>query len=79
MFDATKLKLYYDHALNTVKDEGEDPVLEKITEQVIENFIVPLKLKKNSKILDIGSGVGYFSDHMKKLQKCFKRKRPQVY
>ena len=67
MFDATKLKLYYDYALNTVKDEGEDPVLERITEQVIENFIVPLKLKKNSKILDIGSGVGYFSDHMKKL------------
>ena len=67
MFNATKLKLYYDYALNTVKDEGEDPVLERITEQVIENFIVPLKLKKNSKILDIGSGVGYFNDHMKKL------------
>ena len=67
MFDATKLKLYYDYILNTVKDEGEDPVFEKITEQVIDNFIVPLNLKKNAKILDIGSGTGCFADYMKKL------------
>jgi len=67
MFDATKLKLYYDHALNTIKDEGEDPVHNEITGQVVDQFIVPLELKKDARILDIGSGVGYFTDHMKAL------------
>jgi 2-polyprenyl-3-methyl-5-hydroxy-6-metoxy-1,4-benzoquinol methylase len=67
MFDAIKLKLYYDHALNTIKDEGEDTVIQEVTGQVVDSFIVPLKLKKTAKILDIGSGVGYFSDHMKDL------------
>lgn len=67
MFDATKLKLYYDYALNTVKDEGEDTVFNEVTGQVVDNFITPLNLKKDASILDIGSGVGYFSDHMKDL------------
>ena len=67
MFDATKLKLYYDYSLNTVKDEGEDPVFNAVTGQVVDNFIAPLNLKKDIEILDIGSGVGYFSDHMKDL------------
>ena len=67
MFDAKKLKLYYDHALNSIQDEGESDSLEKIIGQVVDNFIVPLKLKKTAKILDIGSGVGYFTDHMSSL------------
>ena len=67
MFDAVKLKAYYDHALATIKDEGSDPVVSEVTKKVIDSFIVPLELDKDSKILDIGSGVGYFSDHMKQL------------
>ena len=67
MFDAVKLKTYYDHALATIKDEGSDPVVSEVTKKVIDSFIVPLELDKDSKILDIGSGVGYFSDHMKQL------------
>jgi len=67
MFDAAKMKLYYDWCLNTMRDEGESPELEQITKMVIDNFIKPLKLKKTAKILDIGSGVGYFLDEMKAL------------
>jgi ubiquinone/menaquinone biosynthesis C-methylase UbiE len=50
-----------------MKDEGELPEFAAITEQVVEQFIKPLKLKKTAKILDIGSGVGYFLDTMKDL------------
>jgi len=67
MFDAAKLKLYYDWCLNTMRDEGEVPEVEQLTAQIIENFIKPIKLKKTAKILDIGSGVGYFLDQMKDL------------
>ena len=67
MFDPAKLKLYYDWCLNTMRDEGESVELEQITSMVIDNFIKPLKLKKTAKILDIGSGVGYFLDQMRGL------------
>jgi len=65
MFDATKLKLYYDWCLNTMRDEGELSETQAIMAQVVDQFIKPLKLKKTAKILDIGSGVGYFIDEMK--------------
>jgi len=67
MFDAAKLKLYYDFCLNTMRDEGEVPELQAIMSQVVEQFIKPLELKKKSKILDVGCGVGYFMDEMKTL------------
>ena len=50
MFDAVKLKTYYDHALATIKDEGSDPVVSEVTKKVIDSFIVPLELDKDSKI-----------------------------
>lgn len=67
MFDAAKLKLYYDFLLNTMKDEGEVPELQMVVGQVVEQFIKPLKLKKTAKILDVGCGVGYFMDEMKSM------------
>jgi ubiquinone/menaquinone biosynthesis C-methylase UbiE len=67
MFDAAKLKLYYDFLLNTMKDEGEIPELQAVVGQVVEQFIKPLKLKKTAKILDVGCGVGYFMDEMKSM------------
>lgn len=66
MFDPAKLKLYYDHCLNVMTDEGPSDTTESVVNAVIEQFIDPLKLSKSAKILDIGSGVGYFIDAMKK-------------
>ena len=37
-----------------------------LTEQVVKQYIDPLNLKKDSKILDLGCGPGYFLDEMKK-------------
>ena len=36
-----------------------------LTEQVVKQYIDPLNLKKDSKILDLGCGPGYFLDEMK--------------
>lgn len=66
MFDPAKLKLYYDHCLNVMTDEGPSDAIEQVVNAVVEQFIDPLKLPKNAEILDIGSGVGYFIDAMKK-------------
>lgn len=60
-----KLKFYYDHVLSTVYAEGDSPFHRIITEDVVKRFIDPLDLPKNSRILDLGCGVGYFMDEMR--------------
>ena len=60
-----KLKFYYDFVLGQVYDEGPSGFHQSITKDVVEKFIDPLKLSKNSKIVDLGSGPGYFLDEMK--------------
>jgi len=66
VFDAVKLKFYYEWLVNChIYDEGESDFHKKLTTQVVETYIDPMELPKDSKILDIGCGVGYFLDEMK--------------
>ena len=60
-----KLKFYYDHVLSTVYSEGESPFHRTVTADVVRRFIDPLGLPKNSRILDLGCGAGYFMDEMR--------------
>lgn len=62
-----KLKFYYDHILSQVYAEGESPYHKDVTYDVVERFVKPLDLPKNSYILDLGCGPGYFLDNMKEL------------
>lgn len=64
---ALKLKFYYDHVLGTVYTEGESAFHKTITHDVIERFIQPMSLAPDARILDLGSGPGYFLDKMKEL------------
>jgi len=59
-----KLKFYYDHVLSQVYREGDSPYHDAITKDVIEKFIDPLGLAKNSNIIDLGCGPGYFLREM---------------
>lgn len=61
-----KLKFYYDHVLGTVYDEGESPMHRALTERMVRDYVDPLKLNKDSRILDLGCGPGYFLDEMAK-------------
>lgn len=59
-----KLKFYYDHVLGTVYSEGDSQYHRVITYDVVTRFIDPLELPKDSVILDLGCGPGYFLDRM---------------
>lgn len=63
--DIVKLKFYNEWIYSHIYDEGETELHKKITNEVVKTYIDPLNLSKNSKILDIGCGVGYFLDEMK--------------
>ena len=64
--DLVKLKFFNEWLYTShLYDEGESELHKKITEEVITTYIEPLKLKKDSNILDIGCGYGYFLDMMK--------------
>jgi SAM-dependent methyltransferase len=60
-----KLKFYYEHVLGQVYSEGDSPFHKTVTQDVVARFIDPLNLAKNSAILDLGCGPGYFLDIMK--------------
>ena len=64
--DLIKLK-FYNEWLYTVHiyDEGDSPFHKDLTRQVVETYVDPLELPKDSKILDLGCGPGYFLDEMK--------------
>ena len=65
--DLVKLKFFNEWLYTShLYDEGESDLHKKITEEVITNYVDPIKLKKDANILDIGSGYGYFLDMMKK-------------
>lgn len=64
--DLIKLKFFNEWLYTShLYDEGESALHKKITEEVTNTYINPLKLKKDSNILDIGCGYGYFLDLMK--------------
>jgi SAM-dependent methyltransferase len=64
--DLIKLKFYNEWLYTAhIYDEGTSPMHETLTKQVIEQYVVPLNIPKNAKILDLGCGPGYFLDYMK--------------
>lgn len=64
--DLVKLKFYNEYLYtNHVYDEGDSQLHKHLTSEVVKKYIDPLNLSKNSKILDLGCGPGYFLDEMK--------------
>jgi SAM-dependent methyltransferase len=64
--DLVKLKFYNEWLYTAhIYDEGDSDMHKDITAQVVRDFIDPLNIPKNAKILDLGSGPGYFLDAMK--------------
>jgi len=64
--DLVKLKLYNEWLYTAhIYDEGDSQFHKTLTTQVVETYVDPLNLDKNAKILDMGSGPGYFLDEMK--------------
>jgi SAM-dependent methyltransferase len=65
--DLIKLKFYNEWLYTAhIYDEGDSEMHKGLTEQVVQMYIDPLNIPKNSKILDLGCGPGYFLDEMKK-------------
>ena len=64
--DLVKLKFYNEWLYTAhIYDEGDSPFHKQLTTQVVTDYIDPLNLPKNAKILDLGCGPGYFLDEMK--------------
>jgi SAM-dependent methyltransferase len=64
--DLVKLKLYNEWLYTAhIYDEGNSPMHENLTKEVVLKYIDPLEIPKNAKILDLGCGPGYFLDEMK--------------
>jgi SAM-dependent methyltransferase len=64
--DLIKLKFYNEWLYTAhIYDEGNSQMHESLTKQVVTQYIDPLNIPKNAKILDLGCGPGYFLDEMK--------------
>ena len=64
--DLIKLKFYNEWLYTAhIYDEGDSPMHEQLTKDVVTKYIDPLNLSKDSTILDLGCGPGYFLDAMK--------------
>lgn len=64
--DLIKLKFYNEWLYTAhLHDEGDSQFHKVLTKQVVETYVDPLELPKDSSILDMGCGPGYFLDEMK--------------
>jgi SAM-dependent methyltransferase len=64
--DLLKLKFYNEWLYTAhIYDEGNSPMHEKLTADIVQKYIDPLNISKDAKILDLGCGPGYFLDAMK--------------
>jgi SAM-dependent methyltransferase len=64
--DLVKLKFYNEWLYTAhIYDEGDSQFHKSLTNQVVREYIDPLDIPKDAKILDMGCGPGYFLDEMK--------------
>jgi SAM-dependent methyltransferase len=64
--DLVKLRMYNEWLYTAhVHAEGDSPMHETLTKQIVTGFIDPLNIPKDAAILDLGCGPGYFLDNMK--------------
>jgi SAM-dependent methyltransferase len=64
--DLIKIKFYNEWLYTAhIYDEGDSAFHKQLTTKVVNDYIDPLEIKKDAKILDLGSGPGYFLDEMK--------------
>ena len=64
--DLVKLKFYNEWLYTAhIYDENDSQIHRDLTTQMVKEYIDPLNLPKNAKILDLGAGPGYFLDEMK--------------
>jgi SAM-dependent methyltransferase len=66
MLEPIKLKFYNEFIYTQLEEHRANDRDERLTAQVIENFVNPLNLAKDADIKDVGSGYGYFQIEMKK-------------
>jgi SAM-dependent methyltransferase len=64
--DTLKIRFYTDYMYSShLYEEGDSPFHKQLTTDVVKQYIDPLNIPKNAKILDLGCGPGYFLDEMK--------------
>lgn len=64
--DGIKLKWYHEWIATHIYDEGPSGFHQQLTTQVFDKYVEPLNLPKDSRILDMGCGPGFFLDECKK-------------
>jgi len=65
-FDLLKIKFYAEYLyMAHVEDEGESSFHKDMTKSIVEKYIDSLNIAKDTKILDLGCGPGYFLDLMR--------------
>lgn len=63
--DTLKIRFYTDYLYSAhIYDEGESQYHKHLTTEVVKQYVDPLELPKDAKILDLGCGPGYFLDEM---------------
>lgn len=64
--DLIKIKFYNEWLYTAhIYEEGESGYHQKLTSDVVNEYIDPIALPKDASILDLGCGPGYFLDEMK--------------
>lgn len=64
--DLLKLRFYNNWLYNShIYDEGDSEFHKYLTTETVKTYVDPLELPKDSRILDLGCGPGYFLDEMK--------------
>lgn len=65
MYDPIKFKFYYEYIVNQIYSENQAGGNNSMTKFVMKEFINPMNLEKNARILDVGCGVGHFLEEMR--------------